>query len=198
MACLVGTAQAGFTETFTFDFVSGGVTPGAGQEAIETYMESQLDQYFNIEVVGATVYPNGSNPLPVLANGGNTDGYIADAEGTDHTFSIWFERQITSVTFDWAAHKDPFKIYFNDAVEPFFTLSSGTASGTGFTIDLLALVDEDENPIPDPIFQLRFSNGGTGAIGIDNLTVTFVPLPASVLLGVVAVGLAGRKLRKFV
>jgi hypothetical protein len=33
---------------------------------------------------------------------------------------------------------------------------------------------------------------------VDNVSVVAVPLPASVLLGVFAVGLAGRKLRKLV
>jgi hypothetical protein len=40
--------------------------------------------------------------------------------------------------------------------------------------------------------------GGWNGVGIDDVKYALVPLPASILLGVFAVGLVGRKLRKFV
>ncbi len=199
-ACLGGSAQAGLA-MFDFD----GLLPGTDAAGIGTYMTGLYGSA--VTVTGATSYPYLSgttlvNPLSALSSSGTdadklADQYIADAEGGHHEFYISFSVPIVSLSFDWARESDPFKVEatYAGGIRQVFSVGTGAPNGgTGNgteTIDLLALLGS-------PVTRLYFHDGGKGGIGIDNLTVTSVaPLPASILLGVFAVGLAGRKLRQF-
>ncbi len=189
LACLAGTAQANLTMSFDFDDVASPY--GAAQ--IESYMEG-LYPGRNITVTGATSYGSGG-PIGALYGGG-ADRYIGD-DGTGlHEFSISFDLPITSVSFDWASQTDAFNVFAGDGTGPandqIFWSAPGTASGS-MTINVLGFED-----ISYGVTTLRFTDHNTGGIGIDNLMVSVVPLPASILLGVFAVGLAVRELRKFV
>jgi hypothetical protein len=188
-ACLGGSAQAGLV---AFDFDA--LTPGAGDTEIGSYMTGLYGS--TVTVTGATSYPySGVNPLPALG----PDQYLADAVPGPHQFTIEFAIPITAVSFDWARTDDPFKleaIYPGGTVQVFSVGGAGEAqggsgSGTEGMIDLLAILGS-------PVTGLFFHDGGQGGIGIDNLVVNAVPLPASILLGAFAVGLAGWKMRMFV
>ncbi len=190
-ACLAGTAEAG-PVLFTFDGVS---TPYSSKK-ISEYMSASFGD--GITVTGATAYPyDTTNPLNVLSSGAS-DQYIGDTGDGTHSFTIQFPTRIVSLSFDWARNTDPFVFEVWDtggtAYREVFraTESGGNTSATSGT-------DEAFDFSPIGVTKLWFHNGGSGsrAIGIDNLSV-LVPLPASVLLGVFAVGLVGRKLRKFV
>ncbi len=186
-AYLGGSAQAGLV---AFDF--GALAPGTDDAGIGSYM---TDLYGStVTVTGATSYPySGVNPLPALG----PDQYIADAVPGAHQFTIDFAVPITYVSFDWARTDDPFKLeatYAGGTVQVFSAEGGVTHGGSGFgweEIDLLALLGS-------PVTSLFFHDGGQGAIGIDNLVVSAVPLPASILLGAFAVGLAGWKFRTLV
>jgi hypothetical protein len=190
---LVGTAQAGLV---TFDFE--GLPGGADDAAIGSYMTALYGS--SVTVTGAASYPYMSgatsvNPLPALSTD-TGDQYIASTEGGNHQFSISFSVPIVSLSFDWAREADSFHLEASYAgtTQEIFTASGGKGGGSGYgweTIDLLDIFG-------GPVTTLFFHDGGQGAIGIDNLVVNAVPLPTSILLGIVAVGLAGRKLRRFV
>lgn len=189
MLLVGGNAQAAL---FNFDELAG----GAGSGPISDYMTDVYGS--DVSVTGATVYPvAGSDPLSA-SGWSNTTPYIAEADQGAHQFTITFEVPITSVSFSWARVEDPLKLeaaYAGGTVQVFSVGTGQANGGTGYgyeTIDLLAMVGA-------PVTSLFFHDGGQGAIGIDNLTVvSAVPLHASMLLGAFAVGLAGRKLRKFV
>ncbi len=188
-ACLGGSAQAGLV-LFNFDSLQ----PGADAAAIGSYMSPLYGS--TVTVTGATSYPYGEplvNPLSALG----PDQYIADAENGNHQFYISFSVPITSASFYWARESDPFKVeatYAGGTVQVFSVGTGETNGGTGFgweDIDLLARLGS-------PVTSLYFHDGGQGGIGIDDLVVNAVPLPASILLGAFAVGLAARKLHQFV
>jgi choice-of-anchor C domain-containing protein len=75
-----------------------------------------------------------------------------------------------------------------------FDITSKDKQNMGWTKESFVFTADSE------FTTLRFLSTMTGAFGpaLDNVSVNAVPLPASVLLGVFAVGLAGRKLRKLV
>ncbi len=188
ITCLVGTARAGLSTTFTFD--DGTLAGGENSGAISDYMTAVYGSTVTVE--GATVYPSSTlNPLSVLGG----DNYIADAVPGPHQFTIEFAVPITAVSFNWARADDPFKLdvtFADGTIGQIFSTQVGQWGGAtsgSWAIDLL----------PKPVSILFFHDGGQGAIGIDDLAVvSAVPLPASILLGVFAVGLAARKLRQFV
>jgi len=190
-ACLGARAQAGMV---VFDFQDDDLAAGANSDEIGIYMSKLYGS--PVTVTGAMGYSD-VGPLSDLYNGGD-DLYIADEEQGQHEFRIFFSVPITSVSFDWAREDDPFKveaIYADGTVQIFSAGtgvdSGGSGSGTEKDIDLLAMLGS-------PVTGLYFHDGGQGSIGIDNLMVSAVPLPTSLLLALFAVGTAGRKLRKFV
>ena len=167
--------------TFDFDSTSDGAS------AIETYMEGIYGS--DITVTNATSYGSGLLPLVALYNY-PSDRYIADVGtlgGGVHGFSISFNAvQITSVSFDWARGLDPF--YAEADGTPVFS-DTGGLGGSGFSgpLDLMILVGH-------AVTTLEFHDSGTGAVGIDNLTVTPIPEPATIcLLGLGALSLIRRK-----
>jgi len=147
-----------------------------------------------VTVTGATSYPySGVNPLIALG----PDQYIADAVPGAHQFTIEFAVPITSVSFNWARSDDPFKleaIYAGGTVQVFSAETGMTNGGSGSGLEEIDFLDV----LGSPVTGLFFHDGGKGAIGIDNLVVNAVPLPASILLGAFAVGLAGWKFRMWV
>lgn len=193
--CLAGTAQAGLFE-FSFDdsFTSGDVTRtlvgGDASGAISEYMTAVYGSPVTVD--GAVVYPAGAVDPLFTTNSGN---YIADAVQGPHQFTIEFAVPITAVSFKWARADDPFKlevVYTDGTTAQIFSTEGSEWAGL-----LSGIWGIDALPLP--VSTLFFHDGGKGAIGIDNLAVvSAVPLPTSMLLGVVAVGVAGRKLRRFV
>ncbi len=178
--CLVGTAQAGLA-TFAFDDII--IT-----ETLSEYMTRIYGPRVTVE--GAALYPGS-----ILDSALGPDKYIADAVPGPHQFTIEFAVPITAVSFNWARDDDPFKldvIFTDGTTAQIFSTQIGQWGGAtsgSWAIDAL----------PKPVSTLFFHDGGQGAVGIDNLAVvSAVPLPASILMGVFAVGLAARKLRQLV
>ena len=159
-----------------FDFEDAPVYGRAGE--IEVYMEGVYGS--DITVVGGAVrdalWPGFiSGPL-----GG--DNYVHSWEWCGPSgFSISFEEApITSVSFDFGVVFSSFYVY-GDGEEIFregWRCWGSDNSGTIY--------------FDSPVTTLRFSNTWFGAIEMDNLTVTVVPEPATVLL----LGLGGLVLRK--
>ncbi len=208
-SCLVGTAQASLVElSFNFD----GVGSPYDLLAIQSYMQSQVNTQAPGSGVTVTVSSDGlrsygissaTGPLDEWLKQASGDGYIADQTGPahGHAFSFSFSMiagsvSLASVSFDWARASDAFAaLAVSDAGDVTASIvSQDEGTGTG-KVDQFPLSTSGT-----PFTTLRFQDGKDGAIGIDNLGVTLsvVPLPASILLGMFAVGLAGRKLRKFV
>jgi hypothetical protein len=192
---LAGTARAGLC---TFDNLLSG-------ETLSDYVSRMCG--FGVTVNSAAIYPDGSrdpsDPLPNLGS----DNYLADAGvlpgepgGDSHSFTITFSVPITSLSFDWARELDTFKVeatYGDTSLQVLSITSGKSGGGSGWGHETIDLLDPDI--FGGPVTSLFFHDGGEGAIGIDNLAVvSVVPLPASILLGAFAVGLAGRKLRQFV
>jgi len=172
--CMVGAAQADLV-MFDFDTLS----QDDGAAVIEAYMEGIYGS--DITVVGPTLYVN---------KGGNLgpDAAIVTANVSPRWFSISFnDVRITSASFDWAIYVDAFHAYA-DGVEIFshtVVNAPGTWGNTGLIV------------FPSPVTTLLFTDSSNGAIGIDNLEVTPVPVPGAILLGILGLGAAGFKLRKF-
>ncbi len=178
--CLVGTAQAALYQyTFNFDSGMDMGTVGSIREGAEFY--------------------NTESPLPALYDYPG-DGYVADAGQGNHQIWIDLAVPVTSISFDFATLSDPFKLEVfyagsTDADQIFNMPRESDKSGEGITETFGA-----------PVVTLFFHDGDNdGGIGIDNLVLNpggidplAVPLPGSILLGVFAVGWAGRKLRQFV
>jgi hypothetical protein len=189
--CMVGVVHADMYDfTFTFDDVS----LGAGAGAIETYMEGIY--LSDITVLGS---PTITDATPLGIPLGSDLWVIANGEtgGAGDWVSFTFTTPITSVSFDWARTQNDFFAQANTMTLPFFssTGSHGNDVYTGnTTFDFLS------DPLlleRGPVTILTFHNGGSGWIGIDNLSVRAVPVPAAVLLGIIGLGVAGWKLRKY-
>lgn len=192
--CLVGTAQAGLA-TFDFESVAGGTDAAA----ISTYMSNTYGSLVTVSANTAVTMNTGpaSYGLPPWST--NSTSYIwsdpAPTTSNRTNIEITFETPIYGIafqgfvfeasggadfTFTAFGSKDGTQVYrqtWNDGV--------GEISPTWISFD-------------QPVSFLHFSDNGEHAVGVDNLVVQAVPLPTSVLLGVFAVGLVGRKLRKFV
>ncbi len=122
-------------------------------------------------------YPSNQKVLP---QGGNVDPAFVVTEG-----------------FSAKAVPDPISngVSAGESVGIVFNLQTGKS----FSNVLAALLADPANEEVDSLrLGLHIQNiGNTGASASDGF-VNLVPLPGSVLLGAFAVGLAGRKLRKFV
>ena len=161
-----------------FDFEDAPYLGGAA--AIEAYMEGIYGSDITVThgIVGDGLW---NGPL-------GPDHYIqaGPSLGT-HWFSISFnEVPITSVSFDWGVESNAFHAYA-DGVE-FFSQGYGVwSSGNSGTYSFAS-----------PVTTLKFSNSWLGEIEVDNLNVTPVPEPATMLLlGSGLIGLAGIGCKKF-
>jgi hypothetical protein len=199
-AWLGGTAQAGLV---TFDFNS--LEAGTSAEEIGSYMTELYD-----------------SPVTVLdATTNNTaGGYLDDSMHLidvpdsygNHRFTISFDEvPIRGLSFDWRRQQDEIHLDVEGVTttgknvsltDVFFDISpgsnGGSASGPGEWISFNNfLIDEEHSVYADVLVnKLIFHDSDKGFIEIDNLLVSPVPLPASILLGAFAVGLAGWKLRR--
>ena len=184
-ACLSRIAQAGMV---TFDFDS--LDSGTDAAEIGSYMT---------DVYGSTV------TVTDATTNNTAGGYLDDSmhlidtqpDGR-HIFTISFgETPISGLSFDWRRQQDEIHldvVYMNgtEVKDVFLDISNGSdggsASGPGEWISF------DDGFVR----ELTFHDSNRGFIEIDNLVVSPVPLPASILLGAFAVGLSGWKLRLFV
>lgn len=175
MSLVFGVAGTASAVLFDFDALNA----GNGASAIEVYMEGVYGS--DITVTNARV-GDGWIPEPL-----GPDPYIYDAGFGEHWFEISFnDVPITSVSFDWGLEVDAFHAYA-DGIE-FFTQNyklwtSGTSGLITFAL---------------PVTTLLFTNSLFGEIEVDNLNVTPVPEPATMLLlGTGLIGLAGLGRKKF-
>jgi hypothetical protein len=187
IACLVGTAQAGLY-TFTFD-PPPSLANGSTALQTEAYMEG--------------IYMGGVSPFKdITVWASDDDGKIianADPLGSDQwlqantknapdAFRISFNNTpIISVSFDWAVMQ-------ND----FFAEADGKGFFVGYGHGNDMVVGSTSKTFDSPVTELYFHNGQSGWVGIDNLVVTTVPIPAAVLIGMLGLTAAGLRLRKFV
>ena len=132
--------------------------------------------------------------------GSGADNFIDDVTGAGtQYFSINFDNTpITSAAFDWAKSPQTSGTRFHAYADGTEFLNSTSASGTLSTYTFA-----------DPANLLYFEVTWTGSapiinLGIDNLVVGTadiqpepIPLPGAVLLGILGLGAAGMKLRKF-
>lgn len=182
--CLVGTAQAGLV---AFDF------SGLGLKATEDQIEAAMTiQYGSgVSVAGATT----NNKA-----GGYVEGmHLIDTQKEGlHQFTISFDTvPISGLSFDWRRQQDAFylDVLYQGETTPvnvFYDISPGNDGGSASgPVEWISFGDR-------LVSQLIFHDSDKGFIEVGHLVVAAVPLPTSILLGIVAVGLAGRKLRKFV
>ncbi len=190
-ACFAGTVQAGIV-TFTFDSLA----EDADATAISNYMSTMYGS--SVTVSNARIEQNPVNAQQRPDWTGNTGSFVwtYGAGNSTPNMDIFFNTTpITRMQFDGFVFLDTgdvdfqVKAYANGSQVYWKTWNVGAGQTiAGGPIDFGGqLVD-----------HLWFSDSGRRDIGIDNLAVNAVPLPASILLGAFAVGLAGRKLWKFV
>ena len=197
-ACLAGTAQADLV-SFTFDSLATG-----GRAAIETYLEGRaalagitVDVTITEPSLGAVQItqdaPLGSDSWVQSQGGG---GASLPPPGVPDSVVFTFSVPITSVSFDWAKQKNGFyaEAGNDQTVVVFFSDTTPPAHGDGATSG-----HENTFTFGSPATKLAFHDSGDGWVGVDNLIVDFVPVPvpAAVLMGLLGLGAAGLKLRKF-
>jgi hypothetical protein len=206
MVSLATTAQADLV-TFSFNSLSD----GADSTAISTYMTGLYGSTVNVSDAAARhddyspydwkyndtfIWTHGPTAIgeylldmeivfasvPITGISGYTDGYVLDAGlGTD--FKIYAYDSTYNTGSYTAENPNPSALVYTHT----WDASSGT------TID-----------IPDITFSrnvslLVFSNDGLHDVAIDNLKVysSVVPVPGAFLLGLLGLGAAGMKLRKY-
>lgn len=182
-ACLVGTARAG---TITYNFNDLPVLEGnASPVAYGQYLQDVSADLSNI-APGVDVVIGGKFKI-VTQDPLGSDQWLQTESSVDR-IEFTFSAPISSVTFDWATQKNDFVVdYGGQSVTVYNSTNNQVTSGDNYTLDF-----------DSPVYTLAFHDSASGWIGVDDLVINVVPLPASILLGVLAVGLAGRKLRELV
>ena len=194
--CMVGVAQA---DLVTFDFEA--LSSGDDAAAISTYMTGLYPS--TVTVISAVAAIETSADLdPVYAPTTSTM-YITPTTGQVDDPPADFMR----ISFDipiLSAQLDAGVFGISTHGNPDFTVLAYTADdvlvrrwewGTNYrTISMTTpLFDFSSNPVT----HLVFHNDYPGHIGVDNLTVSPVPVPGAILLGLLGLGAAGLKLRKY-
>jgi hypothetical protein len=175
--------------TFNFDLANN-----ANNVAIGTYMTGL---YGSTVTVGATAHV--STNQDTLASDYTGDGYVESDAGSagqaDHAHNIQFNFVVPFtglMTYDWGTYVDSFTgEYYNGSSWVVFQAYSNNNPG-GFVRVYGATYTFNV-----PVYGLKFHDGGTGEVAIDNLTVNrAVPEPMSLLLlslGLLGIGVARRK-----
>ena len=178
-ACLASPLQA---DLFVFSFDS--LPVGTDATGIELYMEGIYRSNITVSGIanisdGAAVWMLGPDTW-VKADGGGGDNH-----GWSDGIRFTFEVPITAVSFDWAKDENEF-FAESERGEFFSVLGMSRSCGTMST-----------HIFSSPVHTLYFHDSGKGWIGIDTLTVTAVPIPAAVVLGLLGMAVAGAKLRRY-
>jgi hypothetical protein len=194
-ACLAGNVQASL---YSFDF-EGISSPGKASD-ISDYMTG---------VYGSTVTVTDARRNGGGSWTGNGTDFIWTGDGPDvgGDLEILFNIPITSLSVQG--------FVFHETVDPDFSVKAYDNTYGGDVENPLpsALVSsheysgvDDKTPInisgltfSGPVSLLVFSDSGEHDVGIDNLQVNTaaVPVPAAALLGLLGLGAAGVKLRRF-
>jgi len=154
-----------------FDFDDDDLPRWGGAAEIENYMEGLYGS--DITVVGGRV---GNDIMPGPLHDFPGDHYIQTELGwKPHSFSLSFnEVPVVALSFDWGVRMGSFHAYADDDEEEFFSSEGWDwwTSGSSGTIFF-----------ETPVTTLKFTGSCfLGEIEIDNLVVTRVPEPATILL----------------
>jgi hypothetical protein len=181
---IFGMAGVGSADLVTFNFDA--LNPGAGATSIGNYMTGIYGAPVTVSAVGK---PEAEGPGLLYNYLG--DRYIESEPGSlinplPHVIDITFSTPITSVSFDWGMYLDAFNAY---------------ADGTLFfdqDYRVLRTGHLDTYTFAAPVLNLRFTDGGSGEVGIDNLVVdraAAVPEPGTLILlgcGLIGIGVFRR------
>ena len=187
---IFGMAGIGIADIVTFNFDA--LDPGAGATSIGNYMTGIYGAPVTVSAIGAPE----AEGLGLLWNYIG-DRYIESEPGglgnpLPHVIDITFSTPITSVSFDWGSQLDAFNAYADGTL--FFNHSVTGLFGETDHLDTWAFAA--------PVTNLRFTDSGTGEVGIDNLVVdkaAAVPEPSALILlgcGLIGIGVFRRISKK--
>jgi hypothetical protein len=192
----------------TFNFDPSGSEPALENTNNQTTIGNYMTYVYGdntITVSGAEVRDNQDGDSPQWSGHGSNDNFMRNDTGSG-SFSITFvDVPITSVEFlayifDTTGPVDfGLDVYDSSNNLVGFTYSGGTsptATGTGY-LHWDRNTGQFSSPLVSfnsPVTKLVFHDEGSEDIGIDNLTVTPIPEPATIcLLGLGALSLLRRK-----
>jgi hypothetical protein len=136
---------------------------------------------------------------PIVGLLGTTEGYVFDStSGSDFqifAYDSTYGDDVWTEYWWWPGHGSWTYYDEEDPNPDALVLHEFWYASSGSPIDILDMTFDI------PVSLLVFSDGGKEDIGIDNLRVDSyvqpIPLPGAVLLGILGLGAAGLKLRKF-
>lgn len=206
--CMVGAAQA---DLITFDFEGatvGGAAPdyvGSANQRVTDYMTSVYGS--SVTATGAAAWRNNETDPLDLDWPGKT--------GTDKWLRTYGSQSLTPGVFQISFDLVPlveagadFYVFTPTTGHDFSVKAYDSTYGNRYAPNASALVGEQSwdfgtgtgsfaMSFGSPVSLLVCSDGSWYDIAIDNLQVVPVPVPAAVLLGILGLGAAGWKLRKY-